>query len=339
MAQPSRARVKITRITQVALVAKDLQKSMEDYWNILGIGPWDIYIHGAPLVRYYEYHGKPAQGSIRVALTQLGGVQLELVEHLDEDTIHHDFLRQHGEGLHHVQSLVADVDEATKMLVKEGFPCLQRAHFGDNGAYAYIDMKPLHTIWELVRLPDNRGVEPIPYPNTVQTSPAKVKVTRIAQIAIVVKNIHKSMEDYWNILGIGPWDIHSFESPLVYDYEYHGKPAQGRAKIALARVGAVQLELIEHVDGDTIYRDFLMERGEGLHHLQFLVEDVDETVEALARDGFPCIQRARFGDNGAYAYIDMKPLHTIWELARRPDNRGVQPTRYPSYSDVTAWSA
>jgi hypothetical protein len=37
-----------------------------------------------------------------------------------------------------------------------------------------------------------------------QTSPAKVKVKEINQIAIVVKDLKTVMENYWNILGIGP---------------------------------------------------------------------------------------------------------------------------------------
>lgn len=162
-----------------------------------------------------------------------------------------------------------------------------------------------------------------------QTSPAKVKVTGINQIAFVVKDLEESIEAYWNILGIGPWDIYVFETPMVHYYEYHGKPAYARSKVALTSVGSAQLELIEHLDGDTIFRDFLAEHEEGLHHLSFLVEDVDKTVKTLVKDGFDCLQMARFGDNGTHAYMDMKPLHAIWEVVHEANNMGVQPTRYP----------
>jgi hypothetical protein len=30
-------------VLQVGLVVRDLQKSMEAYWKLLGIGPWKIY--------------------------------------------------------------------------------------------------------------------------------------------------------------------------------------------------------------------------------------------------------------------------------------------------------
>lgn len=162
-----------------------------------------------------------------------------------------------------------------------------------------------------------------------QTSPAKVKVKGISQVALVVKDLQKAMENYWNILGIGPWDIYSWEPPLVYARRYHGKPAWAREKIALTQVGAVQLELSQPIEGDSIYQDFLMEHGEGLHHLQFLVDNVDETAEILVKEGFPSLQSGHCGDDGAYHYIDIKPLHAIWEPARNPTNVGIELTHYP----------
>jgi 4-hydroxyphenylpyruvate dioxygenase-like putative hemolysin len=163
-------------------------------------------------------------------------------------------------------------------------------------------------------------------------SPAKVKVTGINQVAIVVKDLQKVMENYWNILGIGPWEVFDWEAPLVYDRKYHGKTAWARDKIALAQVGVVQLELCQPVEGDSIYRDFLMEHGEGLHHLNFLVDDVDETAEILAKEGFPSIQSGRWGPpeaKCAFNYIDIKPLRTVWEPVHEGEKVGAEPIRYP----------
>ena len=38
-------------------------------------------------------------------------------------------------------------------------------------------------------------------------------------------------------------------------------------KLSVARTGNTMWELIEPVDGPSIYQEFLDERGEGLHHL------------------------------------------------------------------------
>jgi hypothetical protein len=89
------------------------------------------------------------------------------------------------------------------------------------------------------------------------------------------------------------------------------------------------LELMEHIDGNTIYRDWLIEHEEGLHYLNFLVDDMDKVAETLAREGFPSLQSGYFGDNGAYNYIDIKPVHAIWEPDHAPNNMDTEPTLYP----------
>ncbi len=335
MAQTSPAKVKVKAVTGVGLVVKDVQKTVENYWNILGIGPWDIYPWESPLVYERRHHGRRAWAREKLALAQVGEVQLGLMEPIEGDSIYQDWLMEHGEGLHHLSFLVDsadDVDRTAEILANEGFPSLQSGRFRDNGAFNYIDIKPVHVVWEPVCLGDGIRTEPTHYPDKTQTSPAKVKVKSIFQVGLVVKDIQKTVENYWNILGIGPWDIYPWEAPLVYDYKYHGRLAWARAKIAITMVGPVMLELMEHIAGDTIYPDWLAEHGEGLHHLNFLVdnvEDVDRIAEILANQGFPSLQSGCFGDNGAYNYIDIKPLRTIWEPDHAPNNMGVEPTRYP----------
>jgi hypothetical protein len=164
----------------------------------------------------------------------------------------------------------------------------------------------------------------------------------------VVKDLKTVMENYWNILGIGPWDVIHWEAPLVYDRKYHGEPAWAREIIALTQVGGVQLELCQPVEGNSVYLDSLAEHGEGLHHLNFLVDDVDETASILAEQGFPSIQSGRFGlpkskaaynyidtkprlpkSKAAYNYIDTKPLRTIWEPVHEGEKVGGNIIRYP----------
>ena len=337
MAQVSPAKVKVKEINQVALVVKDVQATVENYWNILGIGPWEIYSWEAPLVYDRKYHGKPTWAREKIAKAQVGAVELELCQPVEGDSVYRDFLMEHGEGLHHMNFVVDDVDETAEILAKEGFPTLQSGRVGSpecKAGYNYIYIEPLHTIWEPTT---SRGIalEHARYPDMTQTSPAKVKVKEINQVALVVKDVQATVENYWNILGIGPWEIYSWEAPLVYDRKYHGKPTWAREKIAKAQVGAVELELCQPVEGDSVYRDFLMEHGEGLHHMNFVVDDVDETAEILAKEGFPTLQSGRRGPpeyKGGYNYIYIEPLHTIWEPVHKSKGADVKPIRYPKNS-------
>ena len=112
-----------------------------------------------------------------------------------------------------------------------------------------------------------------------QVSPSRVKVKEIKQVAIAVQDIEKTVAAYWNILGIGPWEIRTWESPVVYDRKYGGKAITSVERLAHAQVGSVELELCQPVRGNSVYRDFISEHGEGLHHLKFMVDDVFDDVQ------------------------------------------------------------
>jgi hypothetical protein len=335
MAQESPAKVKCKGINQIAIAVENLELVAENYWNILGIGPWAIFDWEAPLVYDRKYMGKSVWGREKIAITQVGDVQFELVQPVDGPSVYRDWLDEHGQGLHHINFLVDDVDEAAEILAKEGFSSIQSGKFGppeQKGAYNYIPIPPLRAIWEPVHIGEEIGAEPRMYPDTSQASLAKVKCKGINQLAIVVEDLELVAKNYWLILGIGPWAIFDWEAPLVYGRKYYGKPAWSRERIALAQVGGVQLELVQPIDGPSIYRDWLDEHGEGFHHMNFLVEDVDVAAEILAEEGFPSIQSGQFGppeQKGAYNYIDIPPLHAIWEPVHIGEEIGAEPIMYP----------
>jgi len=148
----------------------------------------------------------------------------------------------------------------------------------------------------------------------------KVDVKTIAQVSIVVKNLDKTIETYWKTLGIGPWDVHYMQPPKTWGLTYHGKPAEFTMKVAFAMVGQVELEIIEPTSGDNIYSDFLREKGEGVHHLLFLVDDVDATTKAMQTMGFALTQSGHQND-GYWAYYDTADaLKVIWEVAQPPQD-------------------
>ena len=94
----------------------------------------------------------------------------------------------------------------------------------------------------------------------------------------------------------------------------------------------MQLELVQPPEGPSIYKDWLDENGESIHHVNFLVDDVDDSSAKLAGLGFESIQSGRFGPTeykGAYNYIDIPPLHTIWEPVHIGEEIGAEPRMFP----------
>lgn len=160
----------------------------------------------------------------------------------------------------------------------------------------------------------------------------KIKVGPINQVALMVKDAQKVAEDYWNILGIGPWDIFTLEKPTVFDETYKGKPTCYGYKVGLCQCGGVQIELIQPTIGDSMYSDFIKEHGEGLQHVQYLantVKEAKEHIKAFEKAGFPLLMDGYFGD-GYWAYMDtVDTLKCVWEVVKMPSEISAPHVRVP----------
>ena len=59
-----------------------------------------------------------------------------------------------------------------------------------------------------------------------------------------------------------------------------------KAKIALLKAGGTSVELLEPTSYESSLEKFIRERGEGLHHIAFAVEDIEQAMEELKGKGF-----------------------------------------------------
>jgi methylmalonyl-CoA/ethylmalonyl-CoA epimerase len=147
----------------------------------------------------------------------------------------------------------------------------------------------------------------------------------IAQVAILVKDLEKTVEHYWIMFGIGPWHFYTYAKPLVKKMSYRGQPADYQMRIALSQLGPLRIELIEAKEGDSIYADFIQEHGYGVHHLGVLVEDMDNALKQTHSAGLNMIQDGSgFGldGDGHYAYLETEEfLGVTLELIQRPNTR------------------
>ena len=147
------------------------------------------------------------------------------------------------------------------------------------------------------------------------------EVTKLHQVCIVVHDIDKSVASMWENFGIGPWDIINADADTMSDTTYMGKPARFGFQAALTQklIGGIELELIQPTMGESTYRDFLNEYGEGVHHIGHhkidTYENLKITTKALEAAVFPCVMSGRTV-LGAFSYMDTrKVLNTILEMA------------------------
>ena len=134
----------------------------------------------------------------------------------------------------------------------------------------------------------------------------KIKIGEIRQIGIVVRDLQKAVDNYWATLGIGPWQIVRMEPPILRDVTLRGKSVEASMLAAIAESGSIQLELIQPLEGPSIWKEFLEERGEGLHHIQPLAQDPKVALAALKAMGVDVLMSGRIGDTHS----------TTWTLSR-----------------------
>jgi methylmalonyl-CoA/ethylmalonyl-CoA epimerase len=108
---------------------------------------------------------------------------------------------------------------------------------------------------------------------------------KIHHIGIAVKNLEESMKFYENI----------FELKILYIEELK----ENKVKVAGLKVGDVNIELLEPLSSDSPIQTFLEKRGEGIHHIAYLVRDISKTLNSLKEKGLSLIdEKPRSGSHG-----------------------------------------
>lgn len=91
-----------------------------------------------------------------------------------------------------------------------------------------------------------------------------MKVNKIEHIGIAVKNIESALKYYEGVLGLECYNIEMVEDQKV--------------KTAFLKVGEVKLELLESTAEDGPVAKFIEKRGEGIHHIAFNVDHVNNSL-------------------------------------------------------------
>ncbi len=137
----------------------------------------------------------------------------------------------------------------------------------------------------------------------------------VVQIGFVVHDIEAASQAFADFLGMDKpaWSL--TDGIDKTQCTYNGQPCPARAKLAFFDVGEnLNIELIEPDMTPSVWRDVLNEKGEGIHHIAFVVRGMQEKIIALEADGMKLMQKGEY-TGGRYAYVDaVSQLKTIVEL-------------------------
>ena len=138
-------------------------------------------------------------------------------------------------------------------------------------------------------------------------------------IGIAVRDIDKAIK-YYQSLGAVLTDapvVHPVGDPK--EWKIYGKtPTKLKIKACRVQIGSLTLEMHQPIEGESLWKEFLETKGEGINHLGFFVDDVDREEAKLVEKGFAVLYSSRFQNGGGATYFDTgKVGNLIIELLQR----------------------
>ena len=125
----------------------------------------------------------------------------------------------------------------------------------------------------------------------------------IIQMAYVVEDIYRAMEEWSTRLRVGPWFL--LERFSGVDPIYRGKPTDVEIALAMSFAGHMNVELIQQTNSaPSVYREAIDKRGYGFHHFGVATWNFEQEVESYRASGAELAFSLRVPSGGRVAYMD-----------------------------------
>lgn len=133
-----------------------------------------------------------------------------------------------------------------------------------------------------------------------------MKVLKLDHVGIAVKNLDETLKFYTDVLGLDLAETEIVEEQKV--------------KVAFLPIGDTEVELLESTSEDGPIAKYIERSGEGVQHLAFLVENIEEAIADMQNKGMRMIdEMPRYGAGGAkIAFMHPKDSYRVLiELCER----------------------
>jgi len=141
-------KLKLPPLSQIGIVVKDMDKTIEYYEKVIGLGP---FVRPDIVYKEKRYYGKPVNSEWVMGFCSLGSVELEIIQPITGPTIYHDFLQEKGEGIHHLGFDVKDIEKKLTLCKEMGIKIIQGGE-GATSRFEYLDTKAIGGVtFELIQ--------------------------------------------------------------------------------------------------------------------------------------------------------------------------------------------
>lgn len=124
-------------------------------------------------------------------------------------------------------------------------------------------------------------------------------INKIAHIGIAVKDLKQANTIYQKLLGVAPYKQEFVESEAVHT--------------SFFKTGEQNIELLASTDKDGTINRFIENRGEGIHHIAFDVDDIFVELDRLEKEGFHILNKTpKIGaENKLIAFVHPKNTNGV----------------------------
>ena len=114
------------------------------------------------------------------------------------------------------------------------------------------------------------------------------KFTKLCQVGIVVRDREETIKNMRDVFGVEPAMI--TKTTADANSTYYGEQADYEADLLFYRFASIELEFVVPIRGKSIWQDFLDEKGDGIHHVLFNVDNYEEAKAQMASQGISLMQ-------------------------------------------------
>lgn len=135
----------------------------------------------------------------------------------------------------------------------------------------------------------------------------------VSQVAFVVRDLERAMSLYEPFFG----PFHTMDGS-VSQALFRGRLCDVKLDMAFGRSGDIEIELIQWCGGESPHGEFIQAGREGIHHLQFRVDDTDAWIERVRPLGYAPFWYKRWSADIVFAYLERAGDPLVIEFLQMP---------------------
>jgi len=310
------------RISQICGASHDIQRTIEAWADLMGVGPWLILTSSPATIANVLSGNKPlpegADFSSYCALAMMGNVQLEFNQPLWGDAGLPAFLDKNGESWHHFKEHIEPADA----VLAAGRAYLERkgldiVSYGEIDQDRYLNVATFGPVGANLEL-GNTGRISFPPENQrnwpesdVSALEASSRSLRVGELAFVTDHLETALDAWIKYIEVGPWQVSVVDETTLADAVIDGKPAKGkfRCRRAVCAWGDKQVAVIERGYGIPVIAEYAAKSGRGMHHvsLRATPDEFDAWSRKFAARGIGVRFGGRLG-NARFACFDTEKV-------------------------------